>query len=567
MSSILIDGYFDRRPELLQGGEVLSNVLFYPVIEMISDPTSRIRIFFDTSLKSWVLLLIVAPGHSMYTNISGVEQTEFIIKLCIVTEPITENGVVVPKYVKMPNYYSINGNTDPYPKSSETMDSIFSESKIQQDVSLDSILGGSNEVSPPVTSFAIFDVAQSAEFLSILKNKALSQSGRERAELIHAIEYLRPIIMDNSYKLGVIAMPRILNSIPVAQIQISDDKLRIETIVSVVRLVVIDKAFPFDLHTNNRLYVSDATNPINNRIVLIDYGRTSGLRPDDDDNSYIDKQDRTALYRVITSSYEPHLYRLSRLFESNKDNPAAISGMEGEICEYMKEVLEWIKNVEIQCNQKRELRVYNKRVHANDAYKMKFIDIILNTSDERAKCQLLMDSFKKISASINKPNPAIGKRTIDTVISQGRIVGFHGVDASDFECSMIPDRIGSLTINKIEPQTPQPQIGTQTNPHTASGVGYSPTASAHGYTPTASAHSYSPTASYSPTDSAASYYPSVSYTPTVSHPEWLFGPGGGPRKQSRRKQSRRKQSRRKNKRRQITLRKSKSKKGRRISKK
>ena len=52
MSSILKDGYFSIRPELLQGGRVLSNVLFYPVIEMISDPTSRISIFlFSCNIK------------------------------------------------------------------------------------------------------------------------------------------------------------------------------------------------------------------------------------------------------------------------------------------------------------------------------------------------------------------------------------------------------------------------------------------------------------------------------------------------------------------------------------
>ena len=552
MSSLLKDGYFSSRPDLLQGGRILSNILFFPVIEMISDPTSVISIFFDTSLKSWVLKLVVLPGRSMYTNISGVEQIQFIIKLCIVTPPITtRDGVVVPIYKKMQDYYSINGNPTPYPKSSETADSIFSESKIQQDVSLDSILGGSNEVSPPVTSFVIFDVPQSAEFLSILKNKALLQGSRD---LIHTIDYLRPIIMHGDmhggYKLGVIVMPMVLNSIPVSQIQISDDKLRIETTTSVVRLVVIDKAFPFDLHTNNRLYVTDPTNPLNNRVVLIDFGRTSGLRPDDDDNSYIDKQDRITLYELITSNYELRLNRLSRSFESNKNNAAATAAMEGEICQYMKEVLEWIKNVEIQCNQKREQMLHGGHLDPDKAYKMKFIDIILNTPDERARCGLLMESFKNLSDSIKVTNPAINKRAIDAVIREGRIIGFHDVGARDFECSRIPDRIGSFTINKIEP--PQ-QLGTQTNPRAAS-------ASSSDDSRTAS-YADSRTASYSRT-AADSYTTSYSpYFNSSSGPK--EAPGGGALKQSRRKQSRRKQSRRKQSRRKQRAKYSNSKKAKR----
>ena len=565
MSSLLKDGYFSSRPDLLQGGRILSNILFFPVIEMISDPTSVISIFFDTSLKSWVLKLVVLPGRSMYTNISGVEQTQFIIKLCIVTPPITKNGVVVPIYTKMPEYFSINGNPSPYPKSSETADSIFSESKIQQDVSLDSILGGSNEVSPPVTSFVIFDVPQSAEFLSILKNKAFFQGSRD---LIHTIDYLRTTIMNNRYKLGVIVMPMVLNSIPVAQIQISDDKLRIETTTSVVRLVVIDKAFPFDLHTNNRLYVTDPTNPLNNRVVLIDFGRTSGLRPDDDDNSYIDKQDRIILYELITSNYEPRLYGLLRSFESNKNNAAATAAMEGEICQYMKEVLEWIKNVEIQCNQKREQMLRGRQLDPDEAYKMKFIDIILNTPDERARCGLLMESFKNLSDSIKVTNPAINKRAIDTIISQGRIIGFRGVVASDFECSRIPDRIGNFTINKIEPQ-PNPQAASAASSSTASYTGTASYPTGTASYPTAS---YTGTASY-PTGTASyptgtASYPTgtASYTGTTYSP--YFGsysgpneaPGGGALKQSRRKQSRRKQSRRKQSRRKQRAKYSNSKK-------
>ena len=355
-------------------------------------------------------------------------------------------------------------------------------------------------------------------------------------------------------------MPRILNSVPVASITISDHNLTIAQIVSIVRLIVINKAFPFDLHPNNQLYVGTT-----NQIVIIDFGKTSGVIPSDDNNSYIDNSDKTELYGLITSNYEPRLFALSRQFESNKGNTdaAAISRMESDICEYMSNVLVWIKGVEDMCIRKRLDKLHHQGMsYVDDKYfKMKkFIDDIVNMSDGRAKCGLLMESFKKISDSIQVTNRAISKSSIDTVISEGRIIGFHGVNASNFECSSIPDRIGNFPINKVEPPTNTPGASAASNAN-----GSSPSTSISTPTPT-NTNTITNTSSDSTTSTGSSGYFSSSASnsePTINYldAERGYGWGGGARKQSRRKQSRRKQSRRKQSRRK------QSKKRRRTSKK
>ena len=219
MSSVLKAGWFASRVI-----DPNTSTLILPVLEMIEDPTSVLSVFFDTSLKSFVLLLGVQPGHSMYTNLSDDEQTEFLLKISVISD---RNDTSLTKYT--------NANIS---KSTESADSFKTESELQQNINLDTIRYGSTEKAPPVTSFALFGGINATSFLSILKNKANSQRRAESAQVLVVVDYLRTEIMRNHYQIGVIVMPRISGSIPMAANTIITWDIVAEQIASVLQIVI-----------------------------------------------------------------------------------------------------------------------------------------------------------------------------------------------------------------------------------------------------------------------------------------------------------------------------------------
>ena len=228
MSSLLKDGWFESRGIAPPN----TSTLILPVLEMIEDPTSVLSVFFDTSLKSFVLLLDVQPGHSMYTNLSDDEQTEFLLKISVISDindrRLTKYNTVISK-------------------ETETADSFKTESELQQNINLDTVRYGSTEKAPPVTSFALFGGINATSFLSILKNKAIGQNRPESAQVLVVVDYLRTEIMRYNYQIGVIVMPRISGSIPMAANTFITWDIVAEQIASVLQIVIKQKSIPFDL--------------------------------------------------------------------------------------------------------------------------------------------------------------------------------------------------------------------------------------------------------------------------------------------------------------------------------
>jgi len=405
MGSVLEEGWFDRR-----GLPAQSDTLFYPIVEMIQDPTSELTIFFDTSLQCFALLLKVTT--SFYTNLSGIPQLEFIFKISCISNNDT---------IKLP-YYNTN-----IKKKKETFDSFLNEAIIQQENSLDSTRYGGNQIAPPVTSFAFFDETSSDDFLDILYNK--DNSARNISDVVF---YLKNAIK-MGFKLGVIVMPKI-GSITVSdykKLYVKNDfdmlkDLYTRQIASVFQLVVFHKSFPFDLHNKNELI-----DPTTMKMTIIDYGKTVGLKPEDPNNeNYLTDEEREEIYDKITNKNYP--YGFEEEFTNLNGSGHLMTefvepGFYDKLTNYMATVLEYILETEIDGNIKR---------YGNDDSRMDFISKVTGLNKDSTKREIYFDAFILVRRSVAVKDESINQDRIQYLISSGRIIGFLERTPEDFFCDI-----------------------------------------------------------------------------------------------------------------------------------
>ena len=437
------------------------NTQFFPVLEMIANPTSVISVFFDTSLKSWVLLLRVQPGNSMYANFSGVEQTEFLLKISVITR---ENDETLPAYKVFTK------------KQSESEASFTEEAERQQIMSMDSARYNSDEICPPVTSYALFgyDPAASAtstgkaaaatSFLSVLKNKVISQRSipmspdelYKSEDVNKVVDYLRILVMRHRFKvlpfsqeitilgLGVIVMPREVNSITVSDFikNLGGAPIPYEVfaqqVASLLQLVIKQKVIPFDLHGKNQL-IDDKLS-----VKIIDFGRSVGVKPGDvGDEAFLTDEEKAHAYNEITQlhGYEPQLNGLERRIDTRGPYDAK-NRDHAKICQTIQEILLWIKSIELAGVSRRFSR-------SNPSSKMTFIEQIeqMNPTD---KCLTLYNAFKIFISSNAINDKTITQGRIRELIGENRLVGFGRANPLVFYCH-IPQTIGPFTMETTEP--------------------------------------------------------------------------------------------------------------------
>ena len=456
MSSVLKKGWFASRGITTPG----PNTQFFPVLEMIANPTSVISVFFDTSLKSWVLLLRVQPGNSMYENFSRVEQTEFLLKISVITR---ENDQTLPAYKVFTK------------KQSESEASFTEEAERQQIMSMDSSRYNSDEICPPVTSYALFgyDPAASAtstgkaaaatSFLSVLKNKVISQRSipmspdelYKSEDVKHVVDYLRILVMRHRFKvlpftpeitilgLGVIVMPREVNSITVSDYIKNlggpiSYKVFAQQAASLLQLVIKQKVIPFDLHGKNQL-IDDKLS-----VKIIDCGRSVGVKPGDvGDEDFLTDEEKAHAYNEITQlhGYEPQLNGLERTIDTRGPYDAK-SRDQAKICQTIEEILLWIRSIELAGVSRRFRR-------SNPDSKMTFIEQI-EKMDPTDKCLTLYTAFQIFISSNAVNDKTITQGKIRELIGENRLVGFGRADPLVFYCH-IPQTIGPFTMETTEP--------------------------------------------------------------------------------------------------------------------
>lgn len=454
MSSVLREDWFASR-------DIPANTstVFLPILEMIANPTSVISVFFDTSLKSWVLLLRVQPGNSMYENFSSVEQTEFLLKIAVITR---ENDETLPQYKVFTK------------KQSESAQSFTEEAERQQTMSMDSARYNSDEICPPVTSYALLpyhqatasspEATDATSFLSILKNKVISQRSipmspdemYKSEDVLIVVDYLRNLVMRHRFKvlpftdeitilgLGVIVMPREVNSITLSDYiknlgggPISYRVLAEQT-ASVLQLVIKQKVIPFDLHNKNQL-IDDKLS-----VKIIDFGRSVGVKPGDvGDEDFLTTEQKHDAYNEITKlhGYEPLLNGLERTIDT-RGRYDATSRDHAKICETILEILLWIRSIEL-------MGVSQRFRKSNQVSKMSFIEQIeqMRPTD---KCLTLYTAFQIFKSSNAINDERITQRKINKLIGQHRVIGFGGVTSDDFYCH-IPQSVGPFPMETNEP--------------------------------------------------------------------------------------------------------------------
>jgi hypothetical protein len=437
------------------------NTQFFPVLEMIANPTSVISVFFDTSLKSWVLLLRVQPGNSMYANFSGVEQTEFLLKISVITR---ENDQTLPQYKVFTK------------KQSESEASFTEEAERQQIMSMDSSRYNSDEICPPVTSYALFgyDPAASAtstgkaaaatSFLSVLKNKVISQSSipmspdelYKSEDVKHVVDYLRILVMRHRFKvlpftpeitilgIGVIVMPREVNSITVSDFikNLGGAPIPYEVfaqqVASLLQLVIKQKVIPFDLHGKNQL-IDDKLS-----VKIIDFGRSVGVKPGDvGDEDFLSREEKAHAYNEINGlhGYEPQLNGLERAIDTREPYNSKNIG-QAKICQTIEEILLWIRSIELAGVSRRFSR-------SNPSSKMTFIEQI-EKMDPTDKCLTLYTAFQIFISSNAINDKKITQGRIRELIGENRLVGFGRANPLVFYCH-IPQTIGPFTMETTEP--------------------------------------------------------------------------------------------------------------------
>jgi hypothetical protein len=339
---------------------------------------------------------------------------------------------------------------------------------------MDSARYNSDEICPPVTSYALFGYDPTAigrgravaatSFLSVLKNKVISQRSipmspdelYKSEDVNKVVDYLRILVMRHRFKvlpfsqeitilgLGVIVMPREVNSITVSDFikNLGGAPIPYEVFAqqaaSLLQLVIKQKVIPFDLHGKNQL-IDDKLS-----VKIIDFGRSVGVKPGDvGDEDFLTNEEKAHAYNEITKlhGYEPQLNGLERRIDTREPYDSENIG-QAKICQTIEEILLWIRSIELAGVSRRFSR-------SNPSSKMTFIEEI-EKMDPTDKCLTLYTAFQIFISSNAINDKTITQGRIRELIGENRLVGFGRANPLVFYCH-IPQTIGPFTMETTEP--------------------------------------------------------------------------------------------------------------------
>ena len=230
---------------------------FTPVMDMLTKGT--ISLLTATSLKGFMIQLNVPTNASEFKAVDSsgrftLPVISYILKIVVIQN---KGKMSLPRLLLNGKYYI---------KSCETSDSLIEESKTQQNIWEGSILGGKEEICPPIVNTSFFTNEKMNDLLALLLSKS-----EEGTDLRSVLNY----IMENSNRnIGIITMPMIEGSYTLSQFirsgataEIIKDA-KISVLIKVIRLF-LQGYIHLDLHTNNSLVL------VNNRMHtwLIDFGK------------------------------------------------------------------------------------------------------------------------------------------------------------------------------------------------------------------------------------------------------------------------------------------------------
>jgi len=263
---------------------------------MLNSKGSTIEMLTCGSAKGFMFEMTVAPAHSEFSNPGGERITSFIVKLAVTSRKNDE---------ELDDYVPVNDGT-PVGKSTETAESYFQEAKIQQDVWMTTVAGNRLRISPPIVSFSLFDNQNGKNFLTFLNYKV------KKPKSVHTIKYLREVLQNPDYGLGMIIMSKVLHSdtfesfldlsrsgqtlfqdVPVTEDLVYNVYAKL--ISKIVRLYIEVGVIHFDLHLKNALIYRQRGNSLD--ACIIDYGRASDVN-DNTTNDYLGPADKRPLREI-----------------------------------------------------------------------------------------------------------------------------------------------------------------------------------------------------------------------------------------------------------------------------
>jgi hypothetical protein len=204
-----------------------------------------------------ILILSVSPENSKYIDIKGQIQTEFVIKLVLISNNEKRYEYSFPRKDK---------------KSTTTKTNFLKEAISQQSVWSQSILYGGEEFSPSVVNFALFNNANGKILLEIMQKKYINAEYEKSLSVIGRLMYL----LDNNQNLeiGILVMPYILNTISLKAKVLDPQRSPIlrayaNTVINILRLYLFHKLLLRDLHEDNILITRDEDS------YILDFGYTS----------------------------------------------------------------------------------------------------------------------------------------------------------------------------------------------------------------------------------------------------------------------------------------------------
>uniref|UniRef100_A0A6C0AGR3 Protein kinase domain-containing protein n=1 Tax=viral metagenome TaxID=1070528 RepID=A0A6C0AGR3_9ZZZZ len=370
----------------MKGGLKLRNELllgFVPVMNMIRK--GMVTLLTANSLKGFIFKLdLEDEDDSEYLGLDGngrftVPVMSYILKIAVITDIVQRlPPLELDKQIL---------------KESETYNSFFEETQMQQSIWENSILGGKPEICPSVANLAFFTD-------TYLMEQMRNRTNGDDVNIINIIDTLEYLIRLNS-RTAVLTMPTVPDSKTlgafIRKARESNPSAEIPAKISVVTKIVrlfLQGYIHLDLHTGNALvFLTDEG--ISSRI--IDFGRIQELTPACE-----------ALHHELYSYLNP-----SRQTRSTASSVVLSNAQKSNI---IQRVLVEIHKVDLAYNQRR-----NRNAHSQMRWvRSSFLDI----NDKRDENNLAV--FEEL-ARTNVVVSSITQETIKSYKSQGLLIHLDSI--------------------------------------------------------------------------------------------------------------------------------------------
>jgi serine/threonine protein kinase len=237
----------------LHGGAIQKNPEKSNIVSMF-DMLGKAKTFILLSGDSsygFVCEFTVDEEHSEYTTMDGESIKTFILKLVVTSSDKRK-------------LFSYNSKE----KGTETSETFITEARMQHAIWVNSIKYGNTEICPDVIDALLLDYTNS---IKLIKHLTLINTKDEDKNISDMLTYLGYTFKSISYGIGLIIMPKVMDSVTLFSYRESyrtNPIVYSNIIAQIVRLFIINGIIHLDLHSDNILI-----NPNTLYCEIIDFGK------------------------------------------------------------------------------------------------------------------------------------------------------------------------------------------------------------------------------------------------------------------------------------------------------